>query len=628
MKKNILQRITGITIVLLLLVLVGCESAFEEALDRADDSRETLKGMLDDPDKIWGMLNAAYTGIPKDRSDIYFWTTFESLTDNCFEKQGQSMENWRSGLLTPSFVAAAASNSTGNPVANYHAGGTSWWGRYWGAIRHCNTIIDNIDNITVPLEALPQSDRDQILDEAIILRAYFHWMLISMYGPLPFMEGNLSVDFGGWKELTRPTYDEVANRIADDLQMVIDRGKVPMKRDPYNTNDKYRVPLSFAYGLKSRVLLYNASPLNNPLGDQTKYAVAAAAAKQLIDLNIYSLEPFESTKKRLYNSPMAENVEEIEIIWRGRDKLAQLSFVHGMNLSAANPKTSNYANHKAGETPSQEIVDCYELKDGSLIIENYDATHASPTFTNEAIEAGYDDENDPYGMNGGPKRDDRFYRDILFNGNTLGESYQMGTIQVWTYKGAPGTGTNGNVTTGENKQTFTGYYYGKDRDPIWYGKGTTGDGNSRVNQHSVLMRYAEIYLNYAEALCGAGQLGEACDALNKTRLRAHQPKIETVPGFQLDKEWLMKRIYNERRVELVLEDHRFYDVRRWDLISDQNNNTISGMEIEKVGANQFTYTRYQMPFVWVCHNEKYKVLPIPLDDKKLMPNMDQPEAWQ
>jgi len=616
------------TLVLLLLVPISCEQAFDEALDRADDSRETLEGMLGDPNKVWGMLNSCYSGIHKNRSDIYFWTTFESLTDNCFESQGQSMANWRSGLLTPSYVAVAANSDHQNPVINYHAGGASWWGRYWGAIRHCNTLIGNIENITVPLEQLPQSDRDQMLDEAIILRAYFHWMLISMYGPLPFMDENLPVNFDGWGEMTRPTYDEVANRIADDLQMVIDRGRIPLKRDPFNTNDKYRVPLSFAYGLKSRVLLYNASPLNNPSGDEGKYAAAAAAAKQFIDLGIYSLEPWEQTKKRLYNSPMSENVEDTEIIWRSRDGLLQLSNVHGMNLSATNPKQSNYANHKAGETPSQEIVDCYELKDGSLIIENYDITHANPTFTAEALASGYDDINDPYGMHGGPKRDDRFYRDILFNGNNFGESYQMGTIQVWTYLGAPGTGTNGNATQGDQKNTFTGYYYGKDRDPIWYGKGDKGAGNNRCKQHSVLMRYAEIYLNYAEALCGSGQLDAACNALDMTRLRANQPSIRMVPGFQLNKEWLMKRIYNERRVELVLEDHRFYDVRRWDVISDQNNNTISGMVAEKTGDNQFTYKRYQTPFVWACHNEKYKVLPIPLDDKKLLPGMDQPEAWQ
>lgn len=295
-----------------------------------------------------------------------------------------------------------------------------------------------------------------------------------------------------------------------------------------------------------------------------------------------------------------------------------------MNLSATQPQKSRFPNFKAGETPTQEIVDSYELKNGALVIGSYDQTHANPTITNEALAAGYDDENAPY-----ENRDDRFYRDILYNGSDFGESFQMGPIQVWTYQGAPGTGTNGITTQGDRKKTFTGYYFAKDRDPIWYGQGSKGAGNQRVNHHALLMRYAEIWLNYAEALAGAGQFNAAADALDKTRLRANQPSIRDVPGYQAGNlEWLMMRIRNERRVELVLEDHRFYDVRRWDLISDQQNNTISGMLVEQQPGGSFKHTRYELPFIWECHNEKYKVLPIPIEDKKQLKSMEQPEAWQ
>lgn len=619
MKKQIIHKILSIAFILLLFAQAGCEKAFDEALDRADDSRETLEGMLGDATKIRGMLSACYQGIPQDRTDIYFWSTEECLTDNAFDDQGQSVGNWRSGLLTPAFPAVWFNRNTGNSYTSAYGG--SFWGRYWGAIRHCNTFIANVDNITVPLDELPQAERDLMRDEAIVLRAFFHFKLISMYGPLPFMDQYIGVNFDGWEEMTRPTYDEVANRIADELQEVIDRGIIPLKREPFNVQDKYRVPLGFAYGLKSRVLLYNASPLNNPTGDVAKYEAAAAAAKQFIDLGAHSLEPLEATPD-MYLSAIAENLEAREVIWRGRQARQNFDNVHGMNLSAAVPKRSNYVNFKAGETPTQEIVDCYEMKNGAMIVENYDPTHANPTFTAEALAAGYDDVNDPYS-----NRDARFYRDILFNGSYFGESYKMGSINVWTYQGAPGTGSNGNVVSGNRKATFTGYYFKKGHEPLWYGSGAKGAANGRTNHHSVLMRYSEIYLNYAEALCGAGRLDEACAALDMTRLRAGQPAIKDVPGYQNNKEWLMKRIQNERRIELVVEDHRFYDVRRWDLISDQNNNTVSGMEIVQDGEN-FIHTRYQTPFVWECHNEKYKVLPIPLDDKKVLPNIEQPEAWQ
>lgn len=618
MKKT--DKIVRILPILFLLFTLStsCQKGLEKALDRAADSRETLTGMLNDADKVRGMFNSCYAGVPKNRVYLYFWTSEEELTDNCFDPQGQSMGNWRSGLLTPSNAAVWAGEQTNT----YTNTGIAWWGRYWGALRQCNLFIENVKNITVPIELLPQSDRDLMKEEAIALRAFYQFKLISMYGPLPFLDTSYEIDFTGWKELKRPTFDEASKKIAADLQGVIDRKIIPLKRDPTNTNDKYRMPLAFVYGLKSRVLLFNASPLYNPAGDIAKYETAAAAARQLLDLNVYTLEPLANTK-RMYISNYNVDLEAVEVIWKGRERLSQLSNIAGMNLSATNPVRSNYSIAKSGETPSQEIVDCYEMKNGAMIIQNYDATHAKPTFTPEAIASGYDDVNNPYA-----NRDARLSKDILYNGNYFGESYQLGSINVFTYLGAPGTGTNGNTTTGVATKTCTGYYFAKDRDPLWYGKGVTGDGNGRCYQFTVYMRIAEIWLNYAEALCGAGHFDDACTALDKTRLRAGQPSIKAVPGYQAGNlQWLMKRIYNERRVELVLEDSRFYDVRRWNLISNVNNNMVSIIIPEKVGS-VYKYTRFPVPYVWACHNEKYKVLPIPLVDKNLLPGIYQPEAWR
>ena len=605
---------------LFLFTTVSCEKSFKEALDRVADSRETLAGMLNDATKVRGMFEACYEGIPANRMYLYFWTSEEELSDNCFDAMTQGMGNWRSGSLSPSDPAVWAGATPGNVYSDNTA--ASFWGRYWGGVRNCNVFIENVPNITVSLELLPQAERDLMLDEAIALRAYFHLKLISMYGPLPFIDKTFTLDYAGWPDMKRPTYDEVANRIASELQKVIDRKKIPLKRDPVNVNDKYRMPLAFVYGLKSRVLLYNASPLNNPTGDKVKYEAAAAAAKQFLDLNAYTLEPFSNTKN-MYISNYNLNVEATEVVWRSRSSIAQLSNVAGMDGSLAVPKFCAYSINKSGETPSQEIVDCYELKNGAMVVQNYDATHSQPIFTPEAIAAKYDDLNNPYA-----NRDARFYRDILYNGSSFGASYQMGDITVWTYLGAPGTGTNGNTTAGKNTTTYTGYFFAKDRDPLWYGSGTAALANARTNAYSIWMRLAEVYLNYAEALCGAGRFDEACTALDMTRIRAGQPSIKAVPGYQaFNMQWLMKRIYNERRVELLLEDSRFYDVRRWNVISDVNNNTVSIVVPTKVG-NNFTYKRFQTPFVWACHNEKYKVLPIPLVDGKLLPGLTQPDAWK
>jgi hypothetical protein len=619
-KQNKFLHIISLTL-LFLITTTSCEKAFEDALDRVADSRETLVGMLNDATKVRGMFEACYEGIPNNRMYLYFWTSEEELADNCFDAQGQSMDAWRSGSLTPTNNAVWA-GAQGNVYSD--PGAAAWWGRYWGAVRFCNIFIENVDKITVSQELLPQAERDLMLDEVTALRAFYHFKLISMYGPLPFIDKSFTLDYTGWPDMKRPTYHDVATRIATELQKVIDRKKIPLKRDPLNVNDKYRMPLAFVYGLKSRVLLYNASPLNNPSGEKTKYDAAAAAAKQFLDLNAYTLEPYSNTKN-MYISNYNVNVEAVEVVWRGRDRLGQLSNVAGMDGSLAVPKFSAYGIAKSGETPSQEIVDCYELKNGAMVIQNYDVTHAKPTFTPEAIAAKYDDVNNPYA-----NRDARLSRDIIYNGsNSFGASYQMGNILVWTYLGAPGTGTNGNTTAGKNTATYTGYYFAKDRDPLWYGTGVVGGGSGRCYAYSIWMRLGEIYLNYAEALCGAGRFDEAVVALDMTRVRAGQPPLKLVPDYKSgDLKWLMRRIQNERRVELVLEDSRFYDVRRWNLISDVNNNTVSIIVPTKVTATTFTYKRFQTPFVWACHNEKYKVLPIPLVDGKLLPGLTQPDAWK
>ena len=80
---------------LFLFTTVSCEKSFKEALDRVADSRETLAGMLNDATKVRGMFEACYEGIPANRMYLYFWTSEEELSDNCFDAMTQGMGNWR-----------------------------------------------------------------------------------------------------------------------------------------------------------------------------------------------------------------------------------------------------------------------------------------------------------------------------------------------------------------------------------------------------------------------------------------------------------------------------------------------------------------------------------------------------
>ena len=114
--------------------------------------------------------------------------------------------------------------------------------------------------------------------------------------------------------------------------------------------------------------------------------------------------------------------------------------------------------------------------------------------------------------------------------------------------------------------------------------------------------------------------------LNVIRERALQPKVEEVPGFQKNYDFLMERIRNERRVELCLEGWRFHDQRRWEIL-DETNRFVTGMRITKDDDGVFHYERRKIRD-YESYTDKYLVMPIPLEDAKKLPGMTQPVAWR
>jgi hypothetical protein len=117
---------------------------------------------------------------------------------------------------------------------------------------------------------------------------------------------------------------------------------------------------------------------------------------------------------------------------------------------------------------------------------------------------------------------------------------------------------------------------------------------------------AEIYLNYAEAKFELGDEATAREYVSKVRARVGMPAIPaTVTG-----EALRQRIYNERRIELAFESHRFFDIRRWKIAGIIENRPIRGMDVLKnLGTGVTTYT----PIVLLQKNpyqEKMNFLPV------------------
>jgi hypothetical protein len=225
--------------------------------------------------------------------------------------------------------------------------------------------------------------------------------------------------------------------------------------------------------------------------------------------------------------------------------------------------------------------------------------------------SGYNPQN-PY-----VNRDPRFAYSVIYNGSKY--SNKTAALEdVFTYDGAPQDGYN--VTT------VTGYYCRKMCDE------KTSNANKINTQRGLpLLRYAEVLLNYAEAINEMGNISEAYNTIMNIRERAGiDPGINGLFGLKpgMLKEEMREVIRNERRIELSFEDHRFFDVRRWMVAMDVLNGFNKAMKITKTGT-KYTYNVIDVEAAGRRRNfrpEMY-LLPIYRDEITKSPKMLQNPGW-
>lgn len=583
-----------------LIFLCSCESV----LEKTPDGQITLDKVLSNYGRSRGLLDVAYGEIYLGRDYICFiHNTIESLTDNTYWAGTYNAYEWHNGSL-----------SLSNPVIDWQTNSPrdQLWADFWRGIRLSNNAIKYLPMST----AITEKERDTWVAEARVLRCWYYMNLLEFYGPMPWIEEPLQDDYNGWNDLKRPTYDEVATKISDELMAVIHSGILPNRQTP---TEARHVDNGVAYAIRARVLLNNASLLNNPTHDNGKWKRAADAAQDVLNMSEYSLVPMSDYKKLFvgaFTTPISE------IIWRSWADNSHINDTNGVDVGTYTcSDTRIKINHlwRCGDSPTQELVDCFEMKNGSLPVTYNDNTRTNVTVTPGAAALGYSEApgGDPYS-----NRDARFYVDILYNMANYGVPYNCTEpFIVETYVGAK-NGYN-DLVTDPATNSCTGYYNCKDTQIKYF-----GPGGSRGNEptHWVFFRLAEFYLNKAEALCELGDLDGALAALNVIRERALQPKLQDVEGFQKNYDFIMGRIRNERRVEFCMEGWRFHDQRRWKIL-DKTNNFVTGMRITKDEDNKFHYQRKKIRD-YQSNTDKYLVMPIPLEDAKKMASMTQPAAWQ
>lgn len=576
-------------------------SSCEKVLDKTPDGQTTIDKVLNNFGRSQGLLEAAYGELYTARDQISFvMNPIECLTDNAFWAATYNAYDWHNGSL-----------SLSNPVINWLWSSPSeqLWPDFWRGIRLANNAIKYLPQST----AITAEQRDTWVAEARVLRCWYYMNLLEFYGAVPWIDEPFDPNYQGWNELVRPSYDEIATKIDKELMDVINTHILP---DRQTTAEARRVHNGVAYAIRARVLLYNASPLNNPENDKTKWQRAADAAQDVIALSTYQLVSMADYKTLFIGSNQTYNSE---IIWRSNYNNVGINNTNGVDVGSYPYATINH-NWNCGESPTQELVDCFEMKNGALPVTYNDATRTSVTVTPGAADLGYSEATggDPYS-----NRDARFYINIVYNMTNYGVPNNC--TQPYIIETFVG-GRNGynDVISQETQRSCTGYYSGKDKQVKFWGPG----GSSAAEPtHWVYFRLAEFYLQKAEALCETGDLAGALTALNVVRQRAQQPRLQDTPGFVNTPEFIRTRIRNERRIEFCLEgQYRFDDQRRWKILGETNR-FVTGMRITKGNDGRFSYQRRKIRD-YQSYNDKYLVMPIPLEDAKKMTGMLQPAAWR
>ena len=247
-----------------------------------------------------------------------------------------------------------------------------------------------------------------------------------------------------------------------------------------------------------------------------------------------------------------------------------------------------------GYDPSQKQVDAFAMSSGKYPIRGYRDAEANANSDEPIIDpdAGYTETGatknyvhpfdkvaaDTYNMYVG--REPRFYINITWGGmklpyDVVGTNVTLTkTIQFFT-----GTATNPSNSGGPSgDRTVTGYTVRK----MYNNSNNSDQGIWMKPIVWPMIRLAEVYLNYTEALIESDDLSNP-DLLtywNKVRARAGVPNIEVVyPGIETDKALLREMIRRERQVELAFENHRYFDTRRWMIAEQTNNDYVYGMDV-------------------------------------------------
>lgn len=558
----------------------------------------------------------------------------------------------------------------------------AWWQSYRG-IRQASIFLHHI-------EKNPEFTKEEITDlkgQARFLRAYFYWLLVRRYGPVPILPDE-GLDYDESYDnisLPRNTMEECTEYISNE--MIQAAKDLPIDRD---RRSAARPTKGAALAVRAKIYLYLASPLYNGNKemadfiddkgqcvipqeyDETRWAKAAAASLDVIKLGKYKLytatrrvtslstaypatieppyhpihsesnfplgwadlDPFESYRS-VFNGELYA-IENPELIFTRGDN--QLDQEYGITALVIH-QMPQYAGGFNCHGISGKQCDAYAMNDGTPF--NRETSLKGFVTKEEAEQEVY-----PHLREGVWKeyanREPRFYASVAFNGalwpfaSAREEKYR--DKQIWYYRGE----VEGRVASNERWQP-TGIGRMKFINP----KDTRGDNHDGKVYPKVdtAIRYADILLMYTEALNEltttyqieswdtqttytiSRDIEEMRKGISQVRIRGGIPDLnqETYE----DQEALRKAVKHERQIELFCENQRYYDLRRWKDAPKEEGEPVYGCNTQMTIENrELFHQQVEVPHIRTVFSKRMYFWPIDFDELKRNKRLTQAPGWQ
>ncbi len=544
-------------LILVIVVSTSCED--RSFLDETATTDLNIDVVFSDSTYTVGFLSEIYREIGFDSDPGRFCDQFNrygGLQNACDETEYRA-----SSTITSDVMFA---RGTVNPVII----STDAWEKPYQNIRRVNIFLQNVDR-----SPLSESRKKTYKAEARFLRAWYYHILLKHYGGIPLIG---DVVYQDPKEIkpVRNAFAECVDYIVSECDSAAQNLIVKPTGRNYG-----RVGAGACKALKSRVLLYAASKLYNgsdyapegfpkellgyPEYNSERWKTAMEAAQDLMHSQVYSLyvDNAEEPGRAYYRIFVAAD-------WSGEGSTKGTIFEFQRAKSYYHQQLFNPPSRGGGGGgyPYQNLVDAYPMGDGSKFDWNNPA-HAANPYQN---------------------RDPRFGNTIVRDQTPIQDGATE-NVPVNIYLNENGTPSSQDaVYTG----TPTGYYICKFTHRL-----TAANWVAAPTQARPLMRYAEILLNFAEAANEySGPSQEIYNCLTAIREAAGiLPGSEGLYGLKanMNQDEMRQAIRDERRIELAIEGHRFWDVRRWMIVEETESKTMTGLEVRKSGSTK-TYTRFNI----------------------------------